>query len=100
MSFPFDDLRAIELTLNRLAIIKYINGMAFVYFVLEYFHTLELEVAYVWGDKLTTVNVLFLVTRYLGFFANGLLMWFFGPSPSSGAEVCICEFDPWTHVVD
>ena len=67
--------------------------MAFVYFVLEYFHTLELEVghlrisllslmmiysqvAYVWGNKLSTVNVLFFVTRYLGLFANGLLMWF------------------------
>ncbi|RXW15776.1 hypothetical protein EST38_g10077 [Candolleomyces aberdarensis] len=106
-------MRAIELALNRLAIIKYLNGMAFVYFVLEYFHTLELEVgqldislarapqavadgsipvysqvAYVWGEKLSTVNVLFFVTRYLGFFANGLLMWFFGPSPSSGVEVC------------
>lgn len=70
-------------------------GMAFMYCALEYFHTLELEVsqpcpfvslvselivyskvAYVWGDRLSSVKVLFLVTRYLGFITNGLLMSF------------------------
>ncbi|KAJ2915244.1 hypothetical protein MD484_g5168, partial [Candolleomyces efflorescens] len=105
MLFPPDDLQATETTLNRLLITKarcppffevpctdfhgqYVNGVAFMYFALEYFHTLELEVAYVWGEKLSAVKVLFFVTRYLGFITNGLLMSFFGPSPSNGVEVC------------
>ncbi|RXW16626.1 hypothetical protein EST38_g9227 [Candolleomyces aberdarensis] len=85
MLSPTDDL---ELTLNRLLITKYVNGAALVYLALEYFHTLELEVAYLWGDKLSPVKVLFFVTRYLGFFTNGLLMWFFRPSSSSEVEIC------------
>ncbi|RXW21806.1 hypothetical protein EST38_g4035 [Candolleomyces aberdarensis] len=66
----------VALSLSRFQTTKYFNVAAFTYLIFDYFQTLDLEVKYIWGHKLSPVIALFMATRYFGFIMLSLLLYF------------------------